>query len=85
MKTFLDKATGESYAEGPQHVKSSGSIGCAHQFFTVRLNTRGSDEDIFRQVQGVQVMCALCGNQRQLWETGELNSFNKKTSLWESL
>jgi hypothetical protein len=55
---------------------------CKHQFFEVRdigyspmgTETFGGKEQlvVYPYKGGKLVMCALCGEQRQLWNTGEL-------------
>lgn len=57
-------------------------IPCEHQFFEVRdisyspLDTQtinGKEQMVMLPHRGgKQVMCALCGEMRQLWDTGEI-------------
>lgn len=34
---------------------------------------------------GVQIVCGLCGERRQVWQDGSINIYNRKKELWEDM
>lgn len=62
-------------------------IKCHHQFFeTTKVIDSLGDSGVGIAVNyknGVKVMCALCGKQRNLWNNGDIEEFNNDE--WEML
>ena len=66
---------------------------CEHQFFkTQDLSYQpfwekeiNGKKQLFTEAPktGTQVMCVLCGEQRQVWSDGKINIYNNKKRLWE--
>ncbi len=49
-------------------------IECQHQFFKLADEVKTKEENMTRITirRGIRVMCALCGQQRNLWIDGEV-------------
>lgn len=86
MTNLTTKQTDKSVKEGMK---------CKHQFFeTSKIQHMYEHETAppkgemwipYSDDTGVQVMCVLCGEQRQVWQSGKLNIYNKKKQIWELL
>ena len=55
--------------------------GCKHQFFEIKdisyspMGKEGERIVMYPQNNGKLVMCAVCGERRQLWENGDILFF----------
>lgn len=67
------------------------SVKHIHQFFeTNKEESFTSRETVGVWIQisskyGVRVVCSICGEQRQVWQNGTINVYNKKKEVWERL
>lgn len=46
---------------------------CEHQFFKFYVCDKKLTPESVRPIYGVKVGCVLCGEVRQVWESGDVN------------
>lgn len=69
---------------------------CKHQFFETSKTVHQYKQDMPNPIPkgfiglvswnddyGVRIVCALCGERRQVWDSGKINIFNEKKQIWE--
>ncbi len=70
---------------------------CTHQFFeTIKIQesqdqyldkpkTDGTTPMLTHTRYGVRVLCAICGEQRNLWQDGKIAIYDESTQQWRAL